>query len=244
VVVVAHQAPHVVRQLRIILCLISALLSGFVWAEPTQMTVMVVYGAPGHSSIHLKNASGELYWDPGGAFGTEYDDCREDSSEKYCQRFAGFPWHSLKNNRKNDVFMGDSANLMRVISTYHLDGDDKTQIYQFQLNQQQSNKAWAMLGQNGTSDFETDRNPMFCVKAVTEFLENIGGQFTGIKHPWYPEELGQDLIRLGAKPNQTFSIEHEAVQNYVQQTRQKAGLPKFDFTPKAEVVHTDPMSMD
>lgn len=212
--------------------LIACCWASSVYADPvpdeTVMTVIIVFGDPGHSAIHLAQGSQQLYWDPGGVYGTELTDCLEDASEAYCHRFAGFPWSTLQSARHNDVLLGEAADLMRVISIYHLDGDAEIKIYTFHLMGIQAATAWALLAEPET-EFDTDRNSMFCVKGVTDYLETIGGQFEGMAHPWFPEALGVEMARLGAKPSDVFTLHHPRVQAYIQATRHQAGLAPWPF---------------
>ncbi|MBT5229780.1 MAG: hypothetical protein HOM11_05830 [Methylococcales bacterium] len=212
---------------------------GLAIAAESVMTVVIVYGAPGHSAVHLQHKGQQLYWDPGGEYGTERDDCLKESTEKYCARFAGFPWAKIKAARQDDVFLGEAADLMQLISVYHLDGDEKIKIYRFDINGTVANKAWSLLAGPLAEDFDPDREPMFCVKGVTEFLEELGGQFKGIDHPWYPSELGDEMARIGAKPSDIFTLYHPKVDQAIQQIRQKAGLKPKQFVNDWDVVETD-----
>ena len=200
-------------------------------AEPgggTLMRVLVVFGAPGHSSVHLQRGGQQLYWDPGGAYGTEKDDCLEYNSDSFCGRFDGFPLERLKRNRRFDVFVGDDADLMRVVSIYHLDGDVKSQVYHFELHGDMGRRAWDLVhrgwAEGRRARFRTDRNPMFCVKAVTEYLAELGGEFKGMPRPWFPSELAEEMARLGAKPSHVYRLNDPAVTSYIAQTRREAGL--------------------
>ena len=196
--------------------------------QETLMQVLVVFGAPGHSSVHLQRGERQLYWDPGGAYGTEYDDCLEYNSEGYCQRFAGFPWKALKAGRHNDVFFGELADLTRVIAIYHLDGDRQSQVYSFHLRGALGRRAWNLLERGGRegadAPFHTDRNPMFCVKGVTEYLNTLGGPFAGLPNPWYPSDLATALQAMGAQPSRVYTLEDRELQRYIARTRQRAGL--------------------
>jgi len=213
-----------VKLLLVLLCCWSSNLLALSQPHDTIMTLVIVSGDPGHSAIHLSRGQQQLYWDPGGVYGTEWTDCLADSSEGYCQRFAGFPWAALQAARHNDVLMGPVADLMHVISIYHLDGDAEIQVYTFWLTGTQAAKAWSLLAQP-TAAFDTDRNPMFCVKGVTDYLDTLGGAFTGMAHPWFPEALGEVLAELGAVPSGIFSLRHPRVQQHIQSLRQQADLP-------------------
>lgn len=221
------------RLLQIAGFIICALPNSPIQAADTTLTVVVVYGAPGHAAVHLDHAGQQLYWDPGGAYGTERDVCLQDFSESYCERFDGFPWDGLKAARNQDIFMGEMADLLRVISIYHLDGDDKVQTYRYELTGALADKAWNLLAA-GSDAFNTDREPMFCVKGVTEYLETLGGQFAHIEHPWYPEELGDEMAKLGAKPSGVYTLQSPDVQQYIQQTRHNHGLAALDLSPHPE----------
>lgn len=197
----------------------------------TQMKIVVVFGDPGHSSIHLQRNGEQLYWDPGGAYGTELDVCLQDSPVDYCERFSGFPWDQMKKNRDRDIFTGDSADLMRVISVYHLFGDDRIDVYTFDLQGDMADRAWRLLAIADADkiSFDTDREPMFCVKGVTEYLAELGGPFRGIAHPWFPEDLGRELARLGMKPGETYTLRDTKVQDYIHQVRNAHGLSVMEF---------------
>ncbi len=210
-------------------------------AEPgsgTLMRVLVVFGAPGHSSVHLQRDGQQLYWDPGGAYGTEKDDCLEYNSDDFCGRFNGFPLERLKRNRRFDVFFGDDADLMRVVSIYHLDGDVKSQVYHFELHGNMGRRAWDLLHQGWLKGrqarFRTDRNPMFCVKAVTEYLAELGGEFKGMPSPWFPSDLAEEMARRGARPSRVYKLHDPAVTSYIAQTRRKAGLAALGLDRKAD----------
>ncbi len=201
------------------------------FAEPgsgTLMRVLVVFGSPGHSSVHLQRDGQQLYWDPGGAYGTEKDDCLEYNSDGFCSRFDGFPLARLKRNRRFDVFFGDDADLLRVISVYHLDGDVKSQVYRFELYGDRGQRAWDLLYQGRLkgreAPFGTDRNPMFCVKAVTEYLAELGGQFEDMPSPWFPSDLAEQMALLGAKPSHVYTLHDPEILAYIRRVRREAGL--------------------
>ena len=215
---------------------------GFPLASPdeTLMKVLIVFGSPGHSSVYLEHGDQKLYWDPGGFYGTELDECWKHSNEfdpnSACRRFFGFPWEFLKKSRRNDVFIGDAADLMRVISIYHLDGDIRSQVHTYRLKGERARKAWRLLAEGAElgdgAEFDTDRNPLFCVKGVTDYLTQLGGKFTDIPSHWYPEDLGKVLVQLGAKPGHIYTLDHPHVQRHIAKMRLQAGLGPLNLVLK------------
>jgi len=195
------------------------------------MKVLIILGSPGHSSVYLERNGQQLYWDPGGYYGTELEECYKYGSEydpnSACRRFFGFPWERLLESRDRDLFMGDAADLMRVISIYHLDGDVRSQVHTFHLTGKQAERAWGLLAEGldpeSTEEFDTDRNPLFCAKGVTDFLSELGGQFADFPSLWFPEELGEAMAEIGSKPSQIYTLDHPDIQQYIAKVRSKAG---------------------
>jgi len=193
-----------------------------------QLNIVVVYGIPGHSAVHLQRGSQQLYWDPGGFYGTEYDNCVEFNSAGACRRFRGFPWEHLKTSRRNDVFLGDNADLLQILSIYHLDGDPGSEIYTITLNGALAERAWQLLDEGRRhghkAAFRTDRQPMFCVKAVAAYLDALGGDFKDMPRPWFPRLLAAELQKRDIALTASYSINSAAIEQYIDNTRQAANL--------------------
>ena len=65
---------------------------------------------------------------------------------------------------------------------------------------------------------------MFCVKGVTEYLAELGGQFKGMPSPWFPSDLAAEMARLGAKPSHVYTLHDPEVLAYIERARREAGL--------------------
>lgn len=200
------------------------------------LSIVIVHGIPGHSAVHLQRGAQQLYWDPGGFYGSEYDDCVELSSVGACRRFGGFPWESLKAGRDNDIFRGENADLLRVLSIYHLDGDPESGVYSIQLYGGAGERAWQLLNDGREATFRTDRQPLFCVKSVAEYLDRLGGKFEGMPRPWLPGALATELTDRGLRKSATYTIESPVIQAYINTTRQTAGLADMYGTSPHQLV--------
>jgi hypothetical protein len=193
------------------------------------VNIVIVYGIPGHSAVHLQRESQQLYWDPGGFYGTEYDNCVEFNSPGACRRFQGFPWEHLKAARRNDVFSGKDASLMQILSIYHLDGDPRSEIYTIKLKGDQAEHAWQLLDdgrkRGREAAFKTNRQPMFCVKAVADYLNELGGSFEDMPHPWLPRRLAAELQQRRIFVTASYSINTPLIQQHIDNTRLATNLP-------------------
>lgn len=204
------------------------------------MNIVIVYGIPGHSAIHLQRGTDQLYWDPGGFYGTEYDDCVNYNSSGACRRFDGFPWEHLKAARRNDVFSGKDADLMQILSIYHLDGDPRSEVYSVTLEGELADRAWRLLDEGQRrgrkADFSTDRQPMFCVKAVIDYLHTLGGDFETVAGHWLPGPLADELRQRGIPLVAHYSIDAPAIQQRIDATRLASGLPPMFSIRKTRAV--------
>ena len=164
-----------------------------------------------------------MYWDPGGSYGTELDECLDVRSTPNCEGFYGFPWAELKRARKNDVFDGDMADLLRVITIYHLNGDKKNQAISFSLTGDLAELAWALIAdgrQNSDkATLKTNRNAPYCTRAVSEYFRELGGPFRDIQLTWYPMDLGKQLLALNPTDTKIYTIDNELVQKTISMVR-------------------------
>ena len=164
-------------------------------AQETILNVIIVYGGAGHSAIHLERDGQQRYWDPGGFYSNKMDRCREDDNAMNFQRFAGFPWKELQQARRYDVFLDDAADLLRILTIYHLDGDEKSEVFTFRLEEDMAERAWQLLREGAEKGrkaaFRTDRKPYFCAKSATAYLRALGGRFSGLPWPWFPKRLSK-----------------------------------------------------
>jgi hypothetical protein len=200
----------------------------------TALHIIIVYGIPGHAAIHLQQGQRQLFWDPGGFYGTEYDDCVADASPGACQRFKAFPWEQLKTSRRHDVFLDDTADLMQILSIYHLDGDPWSEIYTVPLSGPLAERAWRLIADGAQlgarAGFQTDRQPMFCAKAVADYLAMVGGPFDGLPRPWLPRAIANELRQRGIRPAASYSLSSPVIRRFINATRLAANLPVM-FAP-------------
>ena len=197
-------------------------------ADETLLRVVIVSGVPGHTAIHLERHGEQLYWDPGGEYGTEMQQCRDVRSSGHCGHLEGFDLDRIIRTRQNDVFLGDPAKLVRILSVYHLDEDPESRVYTFRLTGEQGKRAWDLLYDGyrlgGDAEFNTKRLPSYCVKSVTAYLSEVGGEFAYMPRPWFPSGLGDELHKRGMKPSKVYSLSHPEIQSYIRQRRSRAGL--------------------
>ena len=216
------------RSLLLLGLCVAALSAPAIRAAETTLRVLIVFGVPGHTAVHLQRAGRQLYWDPGGEYGLELDHCLQARGSGNCTHFAGFPWERLRLERRNDVVFDELADLTRVLSIYHLDGDDASHVYTFRLMGEEGRRAWDYLYQgaigSSQAEFDTDRMPSFCVKSVAEYLNRLGGRFAQLPRPWFPGQLDEAMKRLGATPSAVYSLDHPEVLSYIRVTRSAAGL--------------------
>ncbi len=197
-------------------------------AQETILKVIIVYGGAGHSAIHLERDGQQLYWDPGGFYSNEMDRCREDDNDMNCQRFAGFPWKELQQARRYDVFLDDAADLLRILTIYHLDGDEKSEVFTFRLEGDMAQRAWQLLREGAEKGrkaaFRTDRKPYFCTKSVTAYLRALGGRFSELPRPWFPSSLSKEMKNRGMTPSRVYTLNSPEIGAYIAQVRNQAGL--------------------
>ena len=158
--------------------------------EVTVMRVLVVIGAPGHNAVHLERGDRQLYWDPGGEYGTEMIQCLERNSLKaHCNHLEGLDLDRISEGRQNDVFMEEDAEFIHLLSVYHLDQDQKSYVYEYRLEGEQGQRAWDLLYDGSKlgkeAEFSTNRLPSMCVKSVAAYLNEVGGEFTDLPRPWF-----------------------------------------------------------
>jgi hypothetical protein len=198
-------------------------------AAPTVMRILVVYG-PGHSAIGLERDGHYYYWDPGGSYGEELTRCRNagqvSAAMGACNHLLAFDWEALETGRRNDVFTGPIARFMHVLSVYHSNGSHASKVYTVTLDEATGERAWEMVRRGrelaGEAAFATDRQPFFCVKAVTEFLRALGGRFADIDSPWRPGRLEAELARLGLAPSHSFTRSSPEITGFVNGLRRSA----------------------
>jgi len=189
----------------------------------THVDVVVVYG-PGHSAVHLERGGRHLYWDPGGSYGEQRIRCRNQGSTAAalgaCQHYDGYDWDALEGGRENDVFSGRVAELMHVLSLYHLEGSYRSLVFGFDLDGETGERAWQLIdrgrAQGPAAPFKTDRPPFFCVKAVTEYLHELGGRFADLPSPWRPGQLEDALRDLGLVPSGPYTPRSAAIRAYIE----------------------------
>lgn len=212
----------------VILSILGICSAGAQETDETLLSVVIVSGIPGHTAIHLERHGEQLYWDPGGEYGTEMLQCKDVRSSGHCGHLDGFDLNRIGRSRQNDVFLGDPAKLIRILSVYHLDEDPKSYVYTFRLTGEQGKRAWDVLFDGyrlgGDAEFNTNRLPSYCVKSVTAYLHEVGGEFVDMPRPWFPGQLGAELKRRGMQPSKVYSLEHPEIQGYIRQMRSRAGL--------------------
>jgi len=211
--------------------LLAALLSPTLSAaaEETVMRVLVVIGQPGHNAVHLQRGPQQLYWDPGGEYGTEMEQCLErNSKQSHCNHLEALDLERIREGRQNDVFMGEDAELIHLLSVYHLDQDQNSYVYTFRLQGEQGQRAWDLLYDGsrlgGEAEFSTNRLPSFCVKSVAEYLNEVGGEFSDLPRPWFPSRMAKELEKLGATPTHSYTLAHPEIQSYIRTRRSTAGF--------------------
>lgn len=208
----------------------------------TKLHVIIVYGIPGHAAIHLRRGPRQLFWDPGGFYGTEYDTCIANASAGACQRFKAFDWEQLKRSRRHDVFLGDTADLLQVLSIYHLDGDPRSEIYTIELGGPLAERAWRLIADGARlgakAGFQTDRQPMFCAKAVADYLALLGKPFDRLARPWLPRALAIELRKRGIAPAASYSLSSPIIRRFINATRLAAHLPVMFRSIPADDQHS------
>ena len=209
--------------------------------EETLMRVLVVIGKPGHNAVHLQRGDRQLYWDPGGEYGTEMDQCLERTSkESHCNHLEGMDLERISEGRSNDVFMGEDAEFIHLLSVYHLDQDQNSYVYTYRLNGDQGQRAWDLLYDGsrlgGKAEFSTNRLPSMCVKSVAEYLNEVGGQFADLPRPWFPSRMQEELEKRGARPSAMYTLSHPEIQGYIRQRRSSAGLQPLLMQAEDKVV--------
>lgn len=200
-------------------------------ANETLLKIIVVYPAAGHSAVYLERGGQKMYWDPGGTYGSELEECLDTNNaefQAYCERFLGFPWFELNQTRRHDVLLNEMADLTRVLSIYFLDGDSKIKVFTIKLNGEMGERAWNMI-KNGArhgsrAKFKTDRLTLTCTKAVSGYLLELGDIFSGISKPWYPDALAKDLKRIGELEQTTYTMAHTEIQDYIKSVRKMKNL--------------------
>lgn len=130
----------------------------------------------------------------------------------------------------NDVFVGDMADLTRVMAIYHLDGDKTNQVITFKLTGEFADTAWELIADGReygkSAEFETDRNAPMCSRAISQFLQVLGGPFDSVKLLWTPTKLGKRLMALNPNSNSYYTIKSKRIQDMITEVRNDVNLRK------------------
>ena len=119
--------------------------------------------------------------------------------------------------------------MLQVLSIYHLDGDPRSEVYTVHLSGPVAEQAWRLIADGAQlgarAYFQTDRQPMFCAKAVAEYLAVLGGPFVGLPRPWLPRALASELRKRGITPAVSYSLSSPVIRRFINATRLAANLP-------------------
>lgn len=199
------------------------------WAQPTVLRVIVLHGHPGHTSVHLTRGSQQYYWDPGGNYGQELEECLQTHSEQYCRQwYAGFSWDNIKAARRHDIIRGPAADLLQVLAIEVLDYESAVDVFTFQLKGETAQRAWQVMRdgaeQGSHAGFTTSRAPMFCTKAVSSYLRQLGGDLNDFPSLWRPDALSDELMRRGYGMRQSYTLNSPLIRHHIDRVRRIAGI--------------------
>ena len=199
------------------------------WAQPTVLRVIVLHGHPGHTSVHLMRGNQQYYWDPGGNYGQELDECLQQHTDGYCRQwYAGFAWEDIKAARRHDIVRGPAADLSQVLAIEMLDYESAVDVFTFQLEGETAQRAWQIIHdgaeQGSHAAFTTSRAPMFCTKAVSSYLRQLGGDLSDFPSLWRPEALASELAQRGHGVRQDYTLNSPPIQHYIDRMRRAAGI--------------------
>lgn len=199
------------------------------WAQSTVLRVIVLHGHPGHTSVHLTRGSQQYYWDPGGNYGQELEECLQTHSERYCRQwYAGFSWDNIKAARRHDIVRGPAADLLQVLAIEMLDYESMVDVFTFQLKGETAQHAWQIIRdgaeQGSHAAFTTSRAPMFCTKAVSSYLRELGGDLGDFPSLWRPDALADELTRRGYGMRQRYTLDSPLIRHHIDRVRRIAGI--------------------
>jgi hypothetical protein len=140
----------------------------------------------------------------------------------------GLDLDRISGGRQNDVFVGENADFIHLLSVYHLDQDQNSYVYTYRLGGEQGQRAWDLLYDGSRlgdkAEFSTNRLPSMCVKSVAAYLNEVGGDFSDLPRPWFPSRMKKELEKRGAKPTERYTLSHPEIQRYIRSRRTNAGL--------------------
>ncbi len=208
--------------------LVFLLVTAPVSAQSLTLRVIVLHGYPGHTGVHLTYGNEQYYWDPGGNYGQELDECQQTLAENYCRQwYAGFPWDEIKAARRHDVLSGRSAGLMQVLAVEVLDYESPVDVFTFRLTDQAAQRAWQIIqdgaARGGSAAFTTSYPPMLCARAVSAYLRQIGGPFGDLPSYWRPEALARALRPRADGSGETYTLHSPPIQSHINAARRAAG---------------------
>ena len=64
---------------------------------------------------------------------------------------------------------------------------------------------------------------MFCTKAVSSYLRQLGGNLSDFPSLWRPEALADELARRGHGVRQGYTLNSPSIQHYIDRVRRSAG---------------------
>ena len=199
------------------------------WAQPTVLRVIVLHGYPGHTGVHLERGNARYYWDPGGNYGQELDECLQQYTDGYCRQwYAGFAWEDIKAARRHDVVRGPAADLFQVLAIEMLDYESTMDVFTFQLEGETAQRAWRIIHdgaeQGNHAAFTTSRAPMFCTKAVSSYLRQLGGNLGVLPSLWRPDALAGELTRRSHGMRQSYTLNSPSIRHHIDRVRRTAGI--------------------
>lgn len=199
------------------------------WSQPTVLRVIVLHGHPGHTSVHLTRGNQQYYWDPGGNYGQELEECLQTHSGQYCRQwYAGFSLDDIKAARRHDIVRGPAANLFQVLAIELLDYESAVDVFTFQLKGETAKRAWQIIRdgaeQGSHAAFTTSRAPMFCTKAVSSYLRQLGGDLSDFPSLWRPDALADELTQRGHGVRQSYTLNSPLIRHHIDRVRRIAGI--------------------
>ncbi|MBI3570730.1 MAG: hypothetical protein HY082_06450 [Gammaproteobacteria bacterium] len=211
-----------------LIVLLAGLAVPSAWAQSTVLRVIVLHGHPGHTSVHLTRGNQQYYWDPGGNYGQELDECLQQHTNGYCRQwYAGFAWEDIKAARRHDIVRGPAADLSQVLAIEMLDYESVVDVFTFQLKGETAQRAWQIIRdgaeQGSHAAFTTSRAPMFCTKAVSSYLRQLGGDLSDFPSLWRPDALTDELAQRGHGVRQSYTLNSPPIQHYIDRVRRAAG---------------------
>ena len=212
-----------------LLVLTIALSATPTWAQSTVLRIIVLHGHPGHTSVHLMRGNQQYYWDPGGNYGQELDECLQQHTDGYCRQwYAGFAWEDIKAARRHDIIRGPAADLSQVLAIEMLDYESAVDVFTFQLEGESARRAWQIIHdgaeQGSHAAFATSRAPMFCTKAVSSYLRQLGGDLSDFPSLWRPDALASELTQRGHGVRQDYTLNSPPIQHHIDRVRRTAGI--------------------